>query len=475
MSNTHSKVLQYVLKKIKPSNEATKKLQKLSQETLQLANKEAKKYNATAIIAGSLPRDTWLLEKNEFDIFVIFPKSISGKQLEELGLKIGKSVITKLGGKWIIEYAQHPYIHGTVKGIEIDVVPCYAIQPGEKIISAVDRTPLHMEYLNKNLPRNSTDDVRLLKQLLKTNGIYGADTKTEGLSGYLCELLVIKYGNFINILKATSQWKPHYIIDIQNYWSKEEYKHLKNKFKKEIFIVIDPVDKERNVASPVSPSAFYKFKKSANEFLRKPNENFFTQKIPKPLSTKEFDKTMKSRITNLIAVTFKPPKVVPDILWPQLRKTNKRLESILKEYEFVTLRSESWTDEKNLAVILLEMQVACLPEIDKVTGPWVFDEKNAVSFAKKHKHDAITGPFIDENFWVVETKRKWVMAKEKLIGTLNGKEKILVAKGIPNYIASHISKGFKILEQKEIRAMLKNKSFAQFLRSYFEKENLVSG
>ncbi len=474
MTNYNS-ILTKVLKKIKPSEKEAERLHKLSKKALEVANKEAKRYKAKAIIAGSLPRDTWLLEKNEFDVFVIFPKIVTRKQLEEYGLKIGKVVITKLGGVWKIEYAQHPYIHGEVKGIEIDVVPCYEIKLGERIVSAVDRTPLHMEYLNRNFPKNLTNDVRLLKQFLKANSVYGADAKTEGFSGYLCELLAINYGKFIDIVKAVVEWNPHYIIDIKSYWKKEDYKHLKNKFKNEILIVIDPVDKERNVASPVSFYSFYKFKKTAREFLKKPSEKSFFAKEVKPLSPKEFDKIMKTRETDLIAVALKPPKVVPDILWPQLRKANKRLENVLKEYEFFTLRSESWTDEKDLAVILLEMQVSCLPPVDKSFGPWVFDEKNAINFAKKHKNDALTGPFIEENFWAVETKRKWTSAEEKLRDTLKEKERILVAKGIPNYIASQISKGFRVIEEREIRKLLKNKSFARFLRSYFEKEKLVSG
>ena len=474
MQKNYSKVLINVLKVIKPTKHQSEKLHTLSKKSLEVANKEAKKYKARAIIAGSLPRNTWLAEKNEYDIFVIFPKTISTKQLEEFGLKIGKSVIKQLGGKWLVEYAQHPYIHGTVKGAEIDVVPCYDIKPEEKIISAVDRTPLHVKYLNDNFPNNLTDDVRLLKQFLKANGIYGADAKTEGFSGYLCELLAIKHGNFVNILKTAADWKPHYIIDIKNHWKKEDYKHLKHKFKNEILIVIDPVDKNRNVASPVSYYSFYKFKKAATEFLKNPNEKLFFSREAKPLSSQEFEKIMKTRETELLAVTFKPPKVVPDILWPQLRKTNKRLESILKEYEFSTLRSESWCDQKDLAVILLEMQVSCLPPINKNIGPWIFDEKNAINFARKHKNDAIVGPFIEDKFWVVETKRKWVSAKEKLIDTLKEKEKTLVAKGIPNYIAAQVSKNFKVLEQKEIKKLLKNKLFAEFLRKYFEKEKLIS-
>ena len=118
-----------------------------------------------------------------------------------MGLKFGKNIINELDGSYRIEYAQHPYTRGVVNGIHIDIVPCYEIKSGERIKSAVDRTPLHVEYLNKNMTKNFSDDVRLLKQLCVANKIYGADSKTQGFSGYVCELLIIKYKKFFNVLK----------------------------------------------------------------------------------------------------------------------------------------------------------------------------------------------------------------------------------------------------------------------------------
>jgi len=469
---SYQKTLAKVLKKITPKPKEEKRIKAVSEKVLAAAKSIASAYNADAILAGSLTRKTWLPNKNEIDVFILFPKSLDKKRLEEIGLDTGKKVIESLKGKWSIEYAQHPYIRGFIDGISIDIVPCYKLEKGEKIISAVDRTQFHVKYLEEKLPKSASSEVRLLKQFLKSNGLYGADAKTNGFSGYLCELLIIQYKTLLSLLKAAKDWRVKEIIDIENQWKKDEYHHLKKKFKDEVLIVIDPVDKERNVASAVNAYNFFKFKKLAAEFLSKPKEEFFFKKEAKPLTPKEFEKAVKQRGTDIIAIVFEPPKIVPDILWPQLRKATKRLESILKEYEFSALKSDCWTDEKKIAIILLEMQVSRLPQVDKIIGPWVFDEKNAKNFAIKHKNDAIAGPYIEDNYWVVEVYRKWTSARIKLIDSISEDEKTLQAKGIPNFIAQQLSKSFKVLSADELKKYLKNKDFAAFMRSYFEKERL---
>jgi tRNA nucleotidyltransferase (CCA-adding enzyme) len=469
-----NQLLEKIAKKIQPKSQEEKKIRTISHKVLEKAREEAKKYDADAILAGSLTRDTWLPNKNEIDVFILFPKNLSNKRLEEVGLKVGKQIMQSLRGKWVIEYAQHPYVKGRINNISIDIVPCYKLEKGEKIISAVDRTQFHVQYLNEKLPKQASKEVRLLKQFLKANSLYGADAKTQGFSGYLCELLIIHYKSFLNLLNAAKNWHVKEIIDIENQWGKEDYHHLKKKFKDEILIVIDPVDKERNVASAVSAYNFFKFKKLATEFLANPREEFFFPKKKQPLSSREFDKLMKNRGTDIIAVIFEAPKVVPDILWPQLRKATKRLENILKEYEFSVLKSDCWSDEKNTAVIMLEMQVSRLPQIDRIKGPWIYDEKNAKNFAVKHKDDAIAGPYIEDDYWVVEVYRKWTSARIKLIDSISEDEKVLLAKGIPNFIASQLSKKFKVVGADELKKLLKDKEFAVFLRDYFEKENLMS-
>ena len=475
MFKNYKKVLNRVLKKIRPNSKEKNRLEELSNKVLEITNKEAERYNAKAIIAGSLTRDTWLPDKNEFDIFIIFPKNISEKKLEILGLKLGKSVIKKLHGEWMIEYAQHPYVRGKVNDTQIDIVPCYKVKTGEKIKSAVDRTPFHVEYLDKNLSKKLSDDVRLFKQFCNGNKIYGADAKTQGFSGYLCELLIIRYGSFINVLKNVVKWESGEIIDIENYYTKQDYTELKKQFRRQALILIDPTDKTRNVAAAVSGISFYTLKKMAKVFLTDPSEDVFFEEKYDPLTENELITLQMKRRTELILVYFKPPKVVPDILWPQLRRFADRLEGILKEYEFEILRKDVYTNEKDLAVVLLEMQISKLPVVDKRIGPTIFDLDDSERFIKKYKKQALAGPYIENDFWCVDIERKFLTARDKIRDSLKEKVNVLKAKGIPKYITESISKKFEIISENEriMKLIVKDENFGVFLRRFFYKKSLI--
>jgi len=349
------------------------------------------------------------------------------------------------------------------------------MKSGERIKSAVDRTPFHVEYLNKNLSKKLSDDVRLLKQLCHAKKVYGADTKTEGFSGYVCELLIIKYGKFVNVLKNVVKWKPGEVIDIENFYKKGDYSRLKKQFKRQVLILIDPTDKTRNAAAAISVQSFFRLKKVANEFLKTPSKKMFFEKKFKPLTERELILLQMKRRTELLFISFKAPKVVPDILWPQLRRFAERLEGILKEYEFEVLRKDVYTNEKDLAAVLLEMQVSKLPIVDKRVGPMVFDLDDSERFIKKYKGCSVAGPFIEKNFWCVEVKRKFVSAREKLKDSLKEKVRVLKVKGIPSYIAEQIVKKFNIIYESEkiMKLIKKDENFGIFLRRYFEKESLV--
>jgi tRNA nucleotidyltransferase (CCA-adding enzyme) len=72
-----------------------------------------------------------------------------------------------------------------------------AIVPNLEWLSATDRTPF-IHYVKKRLGKTLQDDVRLLKKFMQGIKVYGAEIKTGGFSGYLCELLILHYGSFAN-------------------------------------------------------------------------------------------------------------------------------------------------------------------------------------------------------------------------------------------------------------------------------------
>jgi tRNA nucleotidyltransferase (CCA-adding enzyme) len=446
----------------------------LANKTIEVSRIESAKVNAKPLLVGSLTRDTWLPDKKEFDIFILFPPDVPRKEFEKKGLEIGKKVIRKLRGKFKIEYAEHPYVCGKVRGVDIDIVPCYEIGSADELKCAVDRTPFHVKYIDKHLPLEKSGEVRLLKQFCKANGVYGADAKTEGLSGYVCELLIVKYGSFLATAKALADCNAGMIVDIEQFYDKKEFNVLRRQFKNQALILIDPIDKKRNAAAAVSSVSLYKLKKAAKQFLSKPSTKQFFKKKYKSISKAELLHEHKRRGTKLILISFKPPKVVPDILWPQLRKFADRLEAILKENEFLVLRKDVYTDEDKLAVVLLEMKISELPSVQKRIGPTVFAWANSKRFLDKYSKMALTGPFVEDNFWVVEVKRKFLTAQEKLKDSLKDREKILKAKGIPSHIAKKISKKYEMFSEPNriMKLAKKDKDFGIFLRKYFEMESL---
>lgn len=468
-------VLKRVLKKILPKKSEAKKLESLANSVLSIVNDLSSEYGAYAIIAGSLTRNTWLPGKEEFDIFILFPESTEDEKMEKAGLEIGKAAVKKLNGKFVIEYAEHPYVSGVVNGMHMDIVPCFEIESTDKLKSAVDRTPFHVRYTEKNLPFELSNEVRLLKKFCKSQGIYGADAKVEGFSGYVCEVLTIRYGSFVDVLKAASGWVTGEIIDVENHYRKEDYEGLKTRYRKEPLILIDPTDARRNAAAAVSPSSFQKLRWASRVFLENPSESMFFSKERKPLKLSELKTLQKNRESEMIAVSFVPPKVVPDILWPQLRRFGQRMEAILKENEFHVLRKDVYTSCKGLAVLFMEMESSRLPSVRKHVGPSVFDEDGSKSFLKKYKSRALNGPYVEGEFWVVELSREHRTAEGKIKDSLKDSEKILRAKGIPSHIAKQISKKFSVTSDlsKIMKMGKKDKGFGVFLREYFDKVSVA--
>lgn len=472
----YKRVLNEVLKEITPKPEEKKKMISLAKGVVYLAKKEAARYKGKPMLAGSLTRDTWLPGKREFDVFILFPPKLDIKKFEKFGLEVGKQVIKKMNGTFVVEYAQHPYVSGNVQGVRIDIVPAFEIKDTKDLKSAVDRTPFHVRYIEKKLSKQSSKEVRLLKQFLNSNGLYGADAKTEGFSGYVCELLIIKYKKFLEVLKNSMQWEPGIVVDLENHHQKSEYGKLKKIFKDQTLILIDPTDKARNTGAAISSFNFYKFKKLSCEFLKNPKREFFFAQHTDPINENDIVSLQLKRRTAIMLVTFKTPDVVPDILWPQLRRFADRMKSILEEvkYEFKVFGSDVYS-QKEYSAILLEMEVSKLPSVQKRIGPSVFDARDAENFVGKYKKQALAGPYIEDGFWVVEVGRKFMSAREKLEDSLKANENSLKSKGIPNFIASQLAKEFEIVTetQKMIDLVKKDPEFGIFLRKYFEKESLV--
>jgi tRNA nucleotidyltransferase (CCA-adding enzyme) len=442
------KMLKEVLQKITPTREEHIEEHRIVDEV----TKRIEKFGIKPILVGSMAKGTDIRGSKDIDIFILFHKDVSREELEKKGLEIGKKVFSDMKLKTEIDYAEHPYVKGTYKNYVIEIVPCYDTK---EIKSAVDRTPYHTHYVKKKITENPAikDDTRLLKQFMKAAGVYGAEAKIEGFSGYLTELLVIDYGSFTKVLTAASGWKFGEAIDPEKLW--DDRNSLKYFFTNADFIIVDPVDRNRNAAAAVSKQKLSEFIIASRNFLEKPGIEYFFPKETKPLPTTEIKKRMMKRVSKIIALSFKHKKINENTLYSQLRKTTASMKIDISHEEFRVMKTGFWTNETDESIIILELEVSKLPRIKKHNGPPIDkalpEQKKFLDKYKKYE------PYIEDNHWTADIPRTYSDIKELLPQIL--KEKKGFGKNL-------LDAKIKIIEDLEV---LKNKDqdYQKFLSKYF--------
>jgi len=464
MPNEIKRIKEEVIKKEKPSKEDYELANSIFQMIKRNLERELRRcgVKAEVIMVGSIAKDTWLKSDKDLDIFVCFSPEVGKEFIKKRGVDIIRRSAPK---PYEEHYAEHPYVRAKVKGFEVDIVPCFKVRSPREIISAVDRTPFHTEYILKNMKDYQKDEVRVLKRFLKGIGAYGAEIKIEGFSGYLVELLILEYGTFDNCLKNVSEWRPwKTVIDIEGYYS-DPQRALK-KFNSPL-IVIDPVDPERNAAAAVSLGKMTEFIAASRLFLRRPSLKFFYPPDIRPITSEELKAKLRRRGTDILVIKFKPPQLPPDILWGQLKRSIKGIVKFLGVWDFSVLDYATWSNERDKAMFMLELERAKLPHMKKHIGPPVTNIVHEERFLNKYlkaimsgRQAVMAGPRIEDGRWVVYIKRKYDSVKELL------KERIQEA-GLSKDIALALSKNMEVLVNEEVCKLLSdlelNKALAEFL------------
>jgi tRNA nucleotidyltransferase (CCA-adding enzyme) len=421
----------------------------------------AQNVKAIVRVEGSVAKDTWIRGEPDIDVFMRLPISIPRKALGEISLKIAREATR--GSIQTERFAEHPYLEAFIDGIRVNIVPCYNVKPGEWQ-SATDRTPLHTDYVKKRLDKFLRGEVRLLKKFLKGIASYGAEIKTGGFSGYLCELLVLHYNSFFDTLKGFARYKSRLTLDMEGYYKGRE-SELQFLFP-EPLVVVDPVDKARNVASAVQQHKLHMFIAAARAYLQNPNIDFFYPPRTKALSTEELRRKMENYGSALIFLILNHVKVVADVLWGQLYRTERTLRKQVEIGGFNVLRSAVWSDEKTMDVFVLELEQRTLPSTKKHVGPPLEREKECEDFLSKHQdnHSVISGPYIAGGRWAVELKRRHTDIAEFLFEKLKngGKDS-----GVAELVSKALQEKLEILVNAEaIDVYQSNKEFCEFLTDF---------
>jgi tRNA nucleotidyltransferase (CCA-adding enzyme) len=326
------------------------------------------------VFGGSFAKGTWLPDHADIDIFVKIKPSVDIERFEEMGIKIGSEALRRYGPK--LRYSDHPYVEVFVKKIRVNVVPCYDVKQG-KWQSAADRSPFHTQFISSRFDDEKRMQARLLKKFFKSIGIYGAEISTEGFSGYVSEVLILKYSSFENVLRAAADWQDGQIIAVCDYDS-----DFIKTFNSPV-IIIDPVDSRRNLGSAISPVSVAKFMLAARAFLEKPSREFFEEEDEKKY--RRCGSRKKLLLPNVLVVEFSHQKKSPDVVWGQLKRSSNAIAKQLELAHFEVLRLSCVTDERSSAALAFLLESTTLPKYTKKKGPEVFRRKDTASFLSKRK------------------------------------------------------------------------------------------
>jgi tRNA nucleotidyltransferase (CCA-adding enzyme) len=434
---------QKILKKIEPTQTEEKIVTRFTNSLLQKINiiLEEAGIEGKAEIHGSVAHGTWISGKQDFDIFIV---------LEEKNKKLLNEVLNliqkEIDGKFIEAYAEHPYLQSEIAGFTVDFVPCFKINLGEDIISATDRTPLHSKYLEYNLDDEKRREIRLLKQFTKGIDVYGAEIKIGGFSGYLCELLILKYSSLWALLESSKNWLEGIRLSL----TEDEILEFNDPL-----VFTDPVDPSRNVASALSKKSFWTFIYAVEWFIQNPNEIFFFPK-PEEVTHSKMTRLIEDRATDLVFLIVDEDKVdVPDVLYGILYKSRKSIEKALEKGSFEVLKSSVWSDEICRHIFIFELQEANISGVEKHYGPPGRFRKGSKDFIEKYlgSECIVSGPVLEGDKWFVLKKREYVNVLDFLDHKLKDGG---VSIGVSRPLSLRIIEQYKLLLNMEIQQYLRD-------------------
>lgn len=384
------------------------------------------------MLVGSVAKGTHLRDP-DIDLFMLFSESTTLDELKDAGLEIGRRV---LGGRE--HYAQHPYVRGVYDGFQVDLVPAFRIRDTRAKMSAVDRTPFHTEFVKTHLKRGMADEVRLLKRFMKGIECYGAEAKVQGFSGYLCELLTMRFGSFRGVLEAAREWTVGTALELPDYPGKEFDEPL---------TFVDPVDPSRNVASAVSAETLLRFILASRQYLAHPDIRFFFPNERVAWDAAKVREVAGKRLDNIVSVTFPKLEFIDDVVYPQLRKSLVSITSLLERAEFGVEKTSIFVDDRTHLII--ELTTMSLPRTRKHRGPPVNSE-NVDEFLAKWNTVGKSAPYIEGGRWYVMIQREHERADDLIRAKLKD---IPLGKDVKKQKGFAVESGQALLSEKHLAAL----------------------
>lgn len=301
---------------------------------------------AEAILGGSFAKDTWLPGSRDVDVFARFDVR-SEPELEARGqdLKDAFPEAEEVMGS-------RAYLRLAIDGVDVEIIP---IRPLSDTANAMDHSPDHVAYVREHLLH--PNEVRALKALLRANRLYGAESHVRGLSGYVCELLIIRYRSLSALAEHAALWKRGTRIVY----------HENEKEFGDPLIVEDPTDEQRNAAAAVSDESL----------------STFTELMTRVAAGESFDALLEAaRLEPPYAeIELRGSKEKDDVAAAQLRKIHDRIVRGLEPYG---LSASEWDWEAPTWTSRFKLERYELDATEEREGPPVTMREACDAFLAEH-------------------------------------------------------------------------------------------
>ncbi|MHA1264062.1 MAG: hypothetical protein ACTSRS_02405 [Candidatus Helarchaeota archaeon] len=417
-----NKVLPFIL----PTDKETTALEQIT-ETITAALWDQAKYLSIypAFIQnhGSTGiKQTHLRGASDLDIFIGLNPTDYSHYLE-LPLKQRKQALKELFSSYVmdwfipaiknagfsryqISYAEHPYLTTQSNNYEIDIVGCFDLDYDFLLtkgpITAVDRTPWHSKIVAEKLNTAQKNDARLLKAFFQANFVYG-DKNTLGrfgFTGFSAEMLILYFEDLTHVF---SKFETLRQTPLDFFQRSPRYLRSSRRFQNDFLIIIDPVDKSRNLASSISKRAYNYALFRIQQFLKSPNVQYF---LKTPLSA-TLPRDIIKYSSHVVVIEFLSDgslhyTEIRDKLYSLAEKLRKSLEKeTTGEPRFGKTFYELYFENNTFSLVFF----CTHPQISAHylrRGPPKHKTENIQQFLAKHP-----SAFIKDNYFYVYEKRAY--------------------------------------------------------------------
>lgn len=351
-----------ILATIKPTKAEEQQLQQVVKSIIS----KIRIPGAVPMLGGSGAKNTWLKGTHDIDIYVKF----NYKKFQARSDHLADLLEKHLKKHFKIErlHGSRDYFQMNIPPYTVEIVPILDIKKASQAKNITDFSHLHVQYVQKH--KKLADDIRLAKLFTKAQGVYGAESYIQGLSGYVLELLVIYYGSFMNMIRAAAKWKNIALIG-----NKKDAAKLNPAKKISPLILLDPVQPDRNAAAALSQEKYKRFIKACKLFVKRPSEKYFEEQ--------EVNFEALKKKGKVIYCAVEPLAGKKDVAGAKMLKAFEYIHDQLKQHGFNLIQSGWQYEHPSFLYFVVDRKP--LSQTMLHPGPPLKHREGAKHFVKQHK------------------------------------------------------------------------------------------